>query len=120
MTMKIKQIALALGMAGVMAAPGVMAQETLKIGALVTLSGPGAVWGQAMRNAAELAADRVNAEGGLEVAGTRYQVEVIPYDDKYQANEAVTVANRLVFEDEVKYIIGPLGSAPALAVQPIT
>jgi len=32
----------------------------------------------------------------------------------------VTVANRLVFEDKVKYIIGPTGSAPALAVQPIT
>ncbi|MCO5121641.1 MAG: ABC transporter substrate-binding protein, partial [Burkholderiaceae bacterium] len=85
-------------------------QETLKIGALVTLSGGGAAWGQGMQHAAELAADDVNAQGGLEVAGKRYKVEVIPYDDKYQANEAVTVANRLVFEDKVKYIIGPVGS----------
>lgn len=96
------------------------AQETLKIGALVTLSGPGAAWGQAMKNAAELAADKANAAGGLEVAGKKYKVEVVPYDDKYQAGEAVTVANRLVFEDKVKFIIGPTGSAPALAVQPIT
>lgn len=96
------------------------AQETLKIGALVTLSGPGAAWGQAMRNAAELAADKVNAAGGLEVAGKKYKVEIVAYDDKYQAGEAVTVANRLVFEDKVKYIIGPTGSAPTLAVQPIT
>lgn len=97
-----------------------MAQETLKIGALVTLSGPGAAWGQAMRNAAELAADKVNAAGGLEVAGRKYKVEIVAYDDKYQAGEAVTVANRLVFEDKVKYMIGPTGSAPTLAVQPIT
>src|SRR5690606_39000095 len=83
-------------------------------------SGAGAAWGQGMQHAAELAADDANAQGGLEVAGKRYKVEVIPYDDKYQANEAVTVANRLVFEDRVKYIIGPVGSAPALAIQPIT
>ncbi len=96
------------------------AQETLKLGALVTLSGPGAAWGQAMKNAAELAADKVNAAGGLEVGGKKFKVEIVAYDDKYQAGEAVTVANRLVFEDKVKYMIGPTGSAPTLAVQPIT
>ncbi|ARP85888.1 ABC transporter substrate-binding protein [Bordetella genomosp. 9] len=102
------------------AAGAARADETLKIGALVTLSGPGASWGQGMRNAAELAADQVNANGGLEVGGKKYRVSVVAYDDKYQANEAVTVANRLVFEDKVQYIIGPVGSAPVLAIQPIT
>ncbi|MVW72792.1 ABC transporter substrate-binding protein [Bordetella sp. 15P40C-2] len=96
------------------------AQETLNIGALVTLSGPGAAWGQGMKNAAELAADKVNQAGGLEVGGKKYQVRVIPYDEKYQANEAMTAANRLVFDDKVKYIIGPVGSASVLAIQPIT
>jgi branched-chain amino acid transport system substrate-binding protein len=96
------------------------AQETLKIGALVTLSGAGAAWGQALLHGAELAADEVNAKGGLDVGGKKYKVQVIPYDDKYQANEGVTVANRLVFEDKVKYMIGPVGSAVHLAIQPIT
>jgi branched-chain amino acid transport system substrate-binding protein len=96
------------------------AQETLKIGALVTLSGAGAAWGQALLYGAELAADDVNAKGGLEVAGKRYKIQVIPYDDKYQSSEAVTAANRLISDDKVKYIIGPMGSAPALAVEPIT
>lgn len=95
-------------------------QETLKIGALVTLSGAGAAWGQGMKNAAEIAAAQVNEAGGLEVGGKKYRVSVVAYDDKYQANEAVTVANRLVFEDRVRYIIGPVGSAPVLAIQPIT
>jgi branched-chain amino acid transport system substrate-binding protein len=99
---------------------GAMAQETLKLGALVTLSGAGASWGQGMMRAAELAAEDVNEEGGLEVGGTKYNVEIIAYDDAYKANEAVTAANRLVFEDEVKYIIGTVGSAPILAIQPIT
>ncbi len=96
------------------------AQETLKIGAVVTLSGAGAAWGQALLYGAELAADDVNAKGGLDVAGKRYKVQVIPYDDKYQSSDAVTVTNRLVSDDKVKYIIGPVGSAPALAVAPIT
>ena len=117
--MKIKKIQFAAGLLTATLAQGVFAQDTLKIGALVTLSGPAASWGLAMKNAAELAADKVNAAGGLEVGGKKYKVEVVPYDDKYQANEAVTVANRLIFEDKVKYVVGPLGSAPAVAVLPM-
>lgn len=117
--MNIKPLVAALALAVPFAAQAQEA-ETLKIGALVTLSGAGASWGQGMKNAAEIAAAQVNAKGGLEVAGKKYKVEVVAYDDKYQANEAVTVANRLVFEDKVKYIIGPVGSAPVLAIQPIT
>lgn len=101
-------------------ATGALAQEELKIGAIVTLSGAGASWGQAMLHAAELAADDVNAKGGIGVGGQKHKVKVIAYDDKYQAGEAVTAANRLVFEDKVKFIIGPVGSAAALAVAPVT
>ena len=118
--MKLKYLAVALTCLGASAAMPASAQETLKLGALVTLSGPGAAWGIGMKNAAELAADQVNAKGGLEVGGKKYKVEVVSYDDKYQANEAVTAGNRLVFEDKIQYLIGPTGSAPALAVQPLT
>lgn len=96
------------------------AQNVLKIGTITALSGPGASWGQGMKNAVEIAADKVNKNGGLDVAGTKYTVKVVAYDGKYQAREAVTAANRLVFKDKVKYIIGPTGSAPLLAIQPIT
>lgn len=120
--MKMKKVSIALGTAGIaglLFGQNVFAQETLKIGALVTLSGPASAWGLAMKNAAELAADKVNAEGGLEVGGKKYKIEIVPYDDKYQANEAMTVSNRLVFEDKVKFVVGPLGSAPAVAILPI-
>ncbi len=94
--------------------------DVLKIGALVTQSGAGASWGNGMLHAAQMAAEDANEEGGLDVGGTKYRVEVIAYDDNYKANEAVTAANRLVYEDGVKYIIGTVGSAPILAIQPIT
>lgn len=118
--MKLRNI---LGAASALAmiSTAVMAQDhTLKIGALVTQSGAGASWGNGMLRAVELAAEDANKDGGLEVDGTRYKVEVIAYDDGYKANEAVTAANRLVFEDKVNYIIGTVGSAPILAIQPIT
>src|SRR5258708_37676644 len=94
--------------------------QTLKIGVLATISGAGTAWGIAMQGAAELAAEDVNAKGGLEVGGKKYKIEVVTYDDHYKAADALTAFNRLVFDDGIKYVIGPLGSAPALAVLPVS
>src|SRR5437879_237000 len=93
--------------------------ETLKLGVLATLSGAGTAWGIAMQGAAELAAEDVNSKGGLEVGGKKYRIEVIAYDDHYKAADALTAFNRLVFDDGIKYVVGPLGSAPALALLPV-
>lgn len=96
------------------------AEDVLNIGAVVTTSGSGAAWGHAILHGAELAAKDANDAGGLVVGDKTYTVKVIPFDDKYQAGEAVTAVNRLAFQDNVKFIVGPVGSAPALAIQPIT
>ncbi len=94
--------------------------ETLKIGVVATLSGAGTAWGMSMQGAAELAAEDVNGKGGLEVGGKKYKVEVVVYDDKYKAADALTAINRLAFDDNVKFVVGPVGSAPALAILPVT
>ncbi len=117
---KIALLAVLAAVSVVVLGAGAVAAEELRIGALVTLSGAGATWGRAMKGAAELAADDVNGRGGLAVGGKKYHVTIVAYDDKYQANEAVTAANRLVFEDKIKFIVGTVGSAPQLAIQPIT
>jgi len=102
------------------AAGSAYAQDTLKIGVLASLSGTGAPWGQAILNGTQLAVDDVNAKGGLMVGGKPYTLRIVAYDDKYQANEAVTGANRLIFEDKVRFIMGPMGGATALAIGPTT
>lgn len=94
--------------------------QTLKIGVLATLSGAGTAWGMSMKGAAELAAEDVNGKGGLEVGGKKYKIEVVTYDDNYKASDALTALNRLVFDDGIKFIVGPLGSAPALAILPVS
>ena len=83
-----------------------MAQaEPLKIGVVAPLTGGGAPWGMAAKVGVEIAAKEVNAEGGLKVGDKTYEIEVISYDDKYAAADAVAAYNRLVNQDGAKYVV---------------
>ncbi len=106
---------------GVATAPAASgsSSDVIKIGVVGPLTGAAAVWGLALRGGVELAAEEVKQKGGVMVGGKRHTLQVIAYDDKYQAAEAVTVTNRLISEDKVSFIIGPIGSDSALAMQPI-
>ena len=105
---------------GIVWAGAAMAQvETLKIGVVSALSGPGSEWGLAQDGAIKIAALEANEKGGLKVGDKTYKIEVISYDDQYKAALAVTGATRLVEQDKVKYVFGPMGSAAVLAVEPI-
>ena len=66
--------------------PGLAAAEEEKIlnwGTFQPLSGPAAMWGKAMNQGVELAADEFNAKGGLKVGNTRYKIKILAEDDKY-------------------------------------
>ncbi|MER1966474.1 ABC transporter substrate-binding protein [Castellaniella sp. GW247-6E4] len=96
------------------------AQDTLKLGVIAILSGPGQPWGQALQHAVEMAVEETNAAGGLDVAGKHYQVKIIAYDSKYRPDEAMSAANRLVLQDGVKFITGPVGASETIATQSVT
>ncbi|MBX7021505.1 ABC transporter substrate-binding protein, partial [Providencia rettgeri] len=108
-----------LAVAGMVAALGAQAQ-TLKLGVVGGMTGPGAPWGLAIDGGVKIAVDEGNQAGGLQVGDKKYKVEVLTYDDHYKAADAVTATNRLIDQDEVKYIIGPIGSASVMAMKPIT
>jgi len=97
-----------------------LAQETLKVGVLGTLTGPGAPWGLSIDGGAHVAAQDVNDRGGLLIGGRRTLVEIVAYDDQYKAANAVTAVNRLIGSDGVRYILGPIASSSVLAIKPIT
>src|SRR5690606_548381 len=61
--MMLKALLTSATVAATLIATGAQAQEELKIGVLVTLSGAGATWGNAMKGAAEMAAEDINKEG---------------------------------------------------------
>ncbi|MEI5995841.1 ABC transporter substrate-binding protein [Paraburkholderia bengalensis] len=96
------------------------AQETMKIGVIASLSGGGTAWGLGLQRGVQIAADQVNAAGGLKLAGKTYKLEVVAYDDQYNAAQAKTAADRLVNRDQVKVIFGPVGSPGALGSLPVT
>ena len=94
--------------------------KELKIAVITALSGSGANWGRGILHGAELAADDVNAEGGLVVGGEKYKITLIPYDDKYTAQGGAAAVHKAVFSDKVKIIIGSISSASVLAMQEVT
>ena len=96
--------------------PGV---EKLKIGIIGPMSGAGAAWGINMQRGAALACDDVNTAGGLKVGNKVYMLDFVSADTAYIGATAVSEVSRLIFQERIKYIFGPIGSTPCLAMQPI-
>jgi len=96
------------------------AQETLKIGLITALSGPGAPWGLVWKRTATLEQEKVNAAGGLLLGGKRYKLEFIFEDDKMGGAGGRMAAEKLIFKDKVKFIVGPLSSTSRHAWQELT
>jgi branched-chain amino acid transport system substrate-binding protein len=96
------------------------AQEVLKIGGIGPLSGGGTAWGLAAQRGMEIAIEEINAGGGVNAGGKTYKLELIMYDDQYTGQGGKAAAERLVNQDNVKFIIGPVGSPPALGVISVT
>jgi len=90
------------------------AADVIKFGISTPLSGPAAPWGIPHKNATELVFEEINAQGGLDVGGKKYKLEVVTYDHKYVIAEGVATVNRLISKDGIKYI-SILGGAVAKA-----
>ncbi len=100
---------------------GVYAQQkVLNIGCLGPLSGAAAPWGLDVLHGLQMRVEEINAAGGLKVGNDTYKIEVYNYDTKARADEATTVAKKLIFGDKVKYIIGNAVGATCDAAQLIT
>jgi branched-chain amino acid transport system substrate-binding protein len=95
---------------------GARAQDPLKIGAVLSITGPASYFGDDQRNTLQLLQDQVNARGG--VNGRR--VEVVIYDDATDPTKAVTALRRLHDEDRVVAVIGASISGNALALVPFS
>lgn len=91
-------------------------QEEVKIGTLLSITGDLAPYGGPMENAAKLAIEEVNNNGGL--LGT--QVKMINEDSQTSGVAAVDGANKLVKINKVPAIIGAAGSSISLSFIDIT
>src|SRR5438045_8906025 len=58
------------------------AADVIKFGVSTPLSGPAAPWGIPHKNATELIFDEVNRQGGLDIGGKKYKLQVVACDGK--------------------------------------
>ena len=105
-------------LAAVLAAAPTAAAETLTIGVLGVMSGPAASWGLVNKYCAEVTAKMYNADGGVDIGGTKYQVEIVAIDDKNDPKLSVSGAEKLV-DQGIKYIIGPNVDTTAQSIRPV-
>jgi branched-chain amino acid transport system substrate-binding protein len=93
--------------------------KILKIGVLGVMSGPAASWGLVNRYCAEATAQLVNEQGGWEIGGEKYRIEIVGIDDRNDPRVSVAGAERLVYQEGIKYIIGPNVDTTAAAIVPV-
>lgn len=87
----------------------------LKIGVAAALSGGAAQYGVSIRNGFQLAADEINAAGGVNGNKLSLQIE----DEQGKKEEAINVLKKLIFKDQVLMVFGPTLSNSAQASDPI-
>ena len=80
--------------------------DTVKVGLLFEITGNVASYGKAEAVGAKMAAEEINAAGGV----NGKKIELVEYDDKSDPAEATTLAAKLMTQDKVVAIVGPATS----------
>jgi len=98
-------------LAALLAATAAHAADPIRIGVIAENS---AISGIAIPNAAQIAADEINAKGGIDGR----TIEIVAYDDHNSAADAVRAFQRAVSQDHVNAVIATYTSEVALALEP--
>lgn len=86
------------------------ADNVIKLGASVQLTGASANTGRYYRDAYTLAVDTINAAGGLTVDGKKYQLSLDILDNQSDVNLSVRQYVQLITADKVNFLLGPFAS----------
>jgi len=91
------------------------AAEPIRIGVAEALSGGAAQYGISIRNGFQMAAEEINAAGG--VNGSK--IELVIEDEQGKKDEAINAFKKLIFQDKALMLFGPTLSNSAAAADPI-
>lgn len=89
--------------------------DNIKIGLLLTSSGPQGYLGEAAIKGAEAVASAVNKEGGIQGRS----IELISYNEEGKEEKAVLGFQKFVKQDQVQGIVGPSLTGPSAAVEKV-
>lgn len=87
-----------------------MAQEKIKIGSALALTGGLADEGIKQAVAQRMWARRVNEAGGIQVGDKKLPVELVEYDYQSDGNRAAQITEKLINVDKVSFLLAPYGS----------
>lgn len=93
--------------------------DTVYLGAAISLTGKYSTNGAHTQRGYDLAIDRINAAGGVLVDGKSYQLAIQYYDDESTPARGAQLAERLIQQDGVTFILGPYSSGLTRAMAPI-
>lgn len=96
------------------------AQEVIKIGAAVSLSGKFAREGEFLRQGYDFWKDASNAQGGVNINGKKHKIEIVYYDDESNPQTSARLTEKLITEDKVNFLFGPYSSGIATATAAIS
>jgi|TARA_B100001971_G_scaffold47560_1_gene42558 branched-chain amino acid transport system substrate-binding protein len=94
--------------------------DTITLGAAVSLSGKYSTNGKHTKNGYNFAVKRINDMGGVKVGGKSYKLKIKYYDDESNSGRAAQLAERLIKQDGIKYMLGPYSSGLTKAIAPVT
>ena len=92
-----------------------VAQAQVKVGAVLSASGPASFLGDPERKTLDMYVEEINGKGGI----NGQKLQLVIYDDGGDANAARTFATRLVEEDKVVAMVGGTTTGTTLAMIPV-
>ena len=94
--------------------------EELVLGSAISLTGKYATNGIHAKNGYEFAIKKIKENGGIKIGDKCYNFRVIYYDDESKGDRGATLAERLINQDKVQYMLGPYSSGLTKAIAPVT
>jgi branched-chain amino acid transport system substrate-binding protein len=98
-----------------LSATAVMAQDVIKFGAPLPLTGPLAPEAIKQQQGYDLWAEQANKAGGISVGGKKYKVEIVYADYQSNTPRAVQTTEQMITQNNVNFLFGPFGSGAAKA-----
>jgi len=94
--------------------------DTIFLGAAVSITGKYSTNGKNTKDGYDLAVKRINEMGGVKVGGKSYKLSIVYYDDESTPARGAQLAERLIGQDGVKFVLGPYSSGLTKAIAPVT
>ena len=96
------------------------AEDVIRFGAPLPLTGPLAPEGVKQQQGYDLWAEQANKAGGISVGGKKYKVEIVYADYQSNTPRAVQTTEQMITQDNINFLFGAFGSGAAKAASTVS